>query len=153
MIREVWHAIDRREIKKKGRIISDWLDREIIYLQFLAIPPKENTLKLLKYTEILWKYSEKYIVQNFAIISLKISEDFLIWHLYLYPQEAKRQASLEHYNRMGMLEELRIDKVVEENKKLERDLNKIMKGLNKTSNGDDASEERYMLLLKFVFAW
>ena len=54
---------------------------------------------------------------------------------------------------MGMLEELRIDKVVEENKKLERDLNKIMKGLNKTSNGDDASEERYMLLLKFVFAW
>ena len=45
---------------------------------------------------------------------------------------------------MGMLEELRIDKVVEENKKLERDLNKIMKGLNKTGNGSKGSEERFV---------
>ena len=68
----------------------------------------------------------------------------VIANVYTFTQEAKRQASLEHYNRMGMLEELRIDKVVEENKKLERDLNKIMKGLNKTSNGSNGSEQRFV---------
>ena len=45
---------------------------------------------------------------------------------------------------MGMLEELRIDKVVEENKKLERDLNKIMKNLHKNKGSDEASEERFV---------
>lgn len=50
-------------------------------------------------------------------------------------QQARREASLEHYRRVGILDELGADVTLEENKKLERRLTAMMKKL-KAQNED-----------------
>lgn len=40
---------------------------------------------------------------------------------------AKKEARLEHYNRLGILDELKADKALDENKKLEKRLNQMLK--------------------------
>lgn len=58
-------------------------------------------------------------------------------------QQARREASLEHYRRVGILDELGADVTLEENKKLERRLTAMMKKLKAQNEDDVEARERY----------